>query len=1050
MVSKSPRHILYALLLLLFSVVCTTAIANYDRNVLAGISEVLEKAVAVDNPESEAGFTEKKDTHIVFANGKTEKMAAPTPMFTTIIQGADEEEGCANDGSTIARFNLCGDSDDRVISLSGAPYSSVSWEILGGSCSTDINEDCPETDNSCYTEVSTSQNYTIDASSIPSTTGAEFRVRVNGSGPYYYFKVKKSTITQTYVKEDYICDVPGRIQITNLSSSYEFSIDSGSGYGPWQGPIFTDLAPGTYNVKARLQDTAGTCEYPYEPITIEEQSLDIGVTFVDAQCYGETGSIEVTANNVPGPYKYTLLDESGVAQEFTAYISDNPYTFSAVGFGTYTVQVETYQCTGDLLNGIDPPQESLDDFGNPIVIGDGLTALDASTEVNSSFGCTIAPNVISDVDITINASGGAAPYTYTVNGGASQPSFGDASTDSGSTTYTVTSDGPYDIVITDSNGCTITATANVETLLPPSVTASGTDGTCSNGGAKISFNVTDARGYNLSYRVNSSDAWVSTPEITVSATSSGTLYDEIEVRYQQGGFECTLPLADVTVSSVGVISGSATKISDRTCDASGGTNGGQIDFVGPFTGGSGSGYVFSIDGLNFTSTTSYTDLSPGTYTPMIEDGGGCRLELTPITILDVDPPTDLEFVQSNINCALGTSDVQLTATSSAAIANYSVISPGSIDNGGSDTFVGLSTSTSYIFQITDVNGCTYTEGFTPAVISSIRARVKSGGDLNVCNGATDGTGTFLIDGFANNYTYDINGGLYSGGPQSDSEVVLPLSGAGTYTITVTDADTGCTDTASFDIQEASQIDLSTSVVTDMTCANGNLGRVVANGTGGWGTYRYTLVYPGGGTTVGPKSGSTFGNLSVPGTYTLSVEDAEGCADTFSFDLTPLDAPTISLDTAASDFCYVPATGATATVTSTAGTAPLASHEYRINGGALQPSPTFTDLTPGDYTIEVVDGNDCSAEIDITIEPQLRVSVSIVTEIPCGGSPGQLQVGVSGGYTSGSGTKEYQVCSDNGTTWSGLTTFTSNSFLYDTTLDGDYIFRIFDENTTNSA
>ena len=50
---------------------------------------------------------------------------------------------------------------------------------------------------------------------------------------------------------------------------------------------------------------------------------------------------------------------------------------------------------------------------------------------------------------------------------------------------------------------------------------------------------------------------------------------------------------------------------------------------------------------------------------------------------------------------------------------------------------------------------------------------------------------FLIDGFANNYTYDINGGLYSGGPQSSGEVVLPLSGAGTYTITVTDADTGC-------------------------------------------------------------------------------------------------------------------------------------------------------------------------------------------------------------------------------------------------------------------
>ncbi|WP_282056599.1 T9SS type B sorting domain-containing protein [Maribacter luteus] len=1057
MFPKSPRHILYAILLLLFSAVCTSAIANYDYNFVVGISEVLEKVVSTEERSSETEVSKTSKTSIVLEEQKSLNVSSPMPMFTTIIQGADEEVACTNDGSTIARFNLCGDSDDRVVSLSGAPFGSVSWEILGGSCSADINEDCPETENSCYTQVSTAQNFTIDASTVSSTTGGEFRVRVNGSGPYYYFKVKKSTITQTFVKQDYICDVPGRIQITNLSSAYEFSIDSGSGYGPWQGPIFTDLTPGTYVVKARLQNTPNTCEYPYTPIVIEERNIDIGVTFVDAQCYGETGSIEVTVNDVPGPYIYTLLDASGVVQEYTAPISDNPYTFSAVGFGTYTVQVETQQCYGDVLNGIDPPQESLDDFGNPIIIGDGLIALDASTEVHSSFGCTIAPNVISDVDVTINTSGGAAPYTFTVNGGAAQPAFGDAMTNTGSTTYTVTSAGSYDIVITDSNGCSITASASVETLLPPSVTATGTDGTCSNGGAKINFNVTDARGYNLSYRVSSSDAWETTPEISVSASPSGTLYDEIEVHYEQGGFECTLPLSDVTVSSVGVISGSATKITDRTCDGSGGTNGGQIDFVGPFTGGSGSGYVFSIDGLNFTGTTSYANLSPGTYTPMIEDGGGCRLELTPITILDVDPPTDLDFAQSNINCSLGSSDVQLTATANAAIANYSVISPSVIDNGASDTFVGLSTSTSYIFQITDVNGCTYTEGFTPAVISSIRARVKSGGDLNVCNGATDGTGTFLIDGFANNYTYDINSGLFSGGPQSDGEVVLPLSGAGTYTITVTDADTGCTDTASFDIQEASPIDLSTSVVTAMTCANGNLGRVVANATGGWGTYRYTLLYPDGSTTVGPKSGRTFSNLSQ-GTdpldpsdvYTLTVEDSEGCTDTFTFDLEPLNAPTISLDNAASDFCYDPSFGATATVTSTAGTAPLSSHQYRINGGALQASPTFTGLTPGNYTIEVVDGNNCSDDLSITIEPQLRVSTSIETEIPCGGTPGTIRVSVTGGYTSGLGTKQYQVSADNGATWGALTTFTSNSFLYDTTLDGDYIFRIFDENTTNSA
>ncbi len=1030
MLPKGQRHIYYALLLLVLSVVCTSAIANTKYDIFAGISTAIRHSITNDDSISESDSMNENIGSTESLKNKTKSNSTTAaPMFITIIQGADEEVGCPNDGSTVARFNLCGDSDDRIISLAGGPFGSVSWEVLGGSCSPDINEDCPDTTNSCYTQVGTSQNFTIDASTIPSTTGAEYRVRVNGSGPYYYFKVKKSTITQTYVKQDFICGVPGRIQVTNLSSAYEFSINNGSGFGPWQGPIFNNLVPGTYIVKARLQNTPSTCEYPYEPITISQLDIDIDVTFTDALCSGDTGTITVTANNVPGPYKYTLLDSSGVAQEFTAFIPDNPYTFSAVGFGTYIVQVETQQCTGDPLNGIDPPRESLDTGGNPIVIGNGLSALDASTEVNSSFGCS----TITDVDITVNTSGGSAPYTFTVNGGPAQPSY------TGTTTYTVTSAGTYDFLITDSNGCTITASSNVEDLLPPDVTANGIDGTCSNGGAKINFNIIDARGYNLSYRVNAIDPWDTNPQLSVPA---GT-YNNIEVRYQQGGFECTMALPSVTVTNVGAITGSAIKVADRTCDGTGGTNGGQIDFVGPFSGGSGSGYVFSIDGLNFTGVTTYPNLSPGTYTPMIQDGGGCRLELTPITILDVDPPTDLDFLQSNINCSAGTSDVQLTPTSNAPIVNYSVVSPVSINNGGSDTFIGLSTNTSYIFQITDANNCTYTEAFTPAQISSIRARVKSGGDLKVCTGATDGFGTFLIDGFANNYTYDINGGLYTGGPQNDLEVILPPSGAGTYTITVTDADTGCTDTAAFTIQEPATPLTLAGTVTPMTCDNGNLGRVTANASGGWGTNRYTLVYPGGVTTIGPKSGRTFGSLSMAGTYTLSVEDAEGCTATFNFDLSPVSAPTISLDTPSSDFCFVPATGATLAVTSTAGTAPLASHQYRINGGTLQASPVFTGLAPGTYTLEVVDGINCRDTINVTINPQLRAYTSIAAEIPCGGAPGQIRVIVAGGYTAGAGTKQYEVSSDNGTTFSLPVALTSTNFLYPTSTPGDYIFRVTD-------
>jgi len=107
--------------------------------------------------------------------------------------------------------------------------------------------------------------------------------------------------------------------------------------------------------------------------------------------------------------------------------------------------------------------------------------LTASTEVNESLstepGCG-APTV----DIILRVSGGTSPYNYTVNGGAG------GSFNPPSTTHTVNTAGTYDFAITDANGCTINASANVVELTPPDVTASGIDGTCTNGGAKIDIN----------------------------------------------------------------------------------------------------------------------------------------------------------------------------------------------------------------------------------------------------------------------------------------------------------------------------------------------------------------------------------------------------------------------------------------------------------------------------------------------------------------------------------------------------------------------------------
>ena len=1021
MLPYTRKRILYAVLLTLMSI-GTSAVA---KNKI----DTLFDTISFNDSKLEETTVSSRKKLVSIANKA--KAIETSPMFNTVILGADEEVVCSDNGFTIARFNLCGDADDRTISLAGGPYASIEWQQLGGTCTPDTNSDCPNPTLACYTTVSTSDTFDIVASTISDTSGAEFRVVVDGQ--QYFFKVRKNTIPQTYVKRDFICGLDGRIQITNLSSIYEYSIDGGAS---WQNSaIFNGLAPGTYTIITRLENIPNACEYVYDPIVIEQLDISIDVEFFDAQCFSDTGSITVTVNDVPGPFKYTLLDENGIPQEFTTFITANPYTFSAVGFGTYSIQVETQECAGDPGNGLPPPRQNLDINGNPISIGQGIVPLSASTEVNESLSVDPSCNPPGGVDIILRTSGGTAPYTYTVNGVAS------GSFSPPETTYNVTNAGTYNFMITDANGCSIDAAANVVELIPPEVTASGIDGNCTNGGAKININVVDGRGYNLSFRATPTDPWSTDPLLAVAPNT----YSSIQVRYEQGSFDCILTIpTSITVNTVGTLNGNIVKIADVTCDGNGGTVGGILEFQGPFSGGSGSGYVFSISGdnpTNFTTQTTYNNLPAGVYTPIIRDDSGCRLELAPITIVDVDPPTALVFDQTDINCAAGTTDVALTATSTNPIVRYEIISPTLIDNGANNTFNDINVNTSYEFRITDNQGCIYSENFTPVVIGSIRARIKSGGDLNVCTGATDGDGTFIIDGFANNYTFNIDGGTESA-PQSDLEVNLNNLAAGDYIITVTDVDTGCQASATLTIQEpTTPLDL-TGDVTAMSCLNNNNGRIIANATGGFASYNYSLTYPLG-TVVGPQAGTTFGGLTETGNYTLNVDDAEGCTATFTFSLNALDPPVIDFDATTSNLCFEPISGASLGVQITTDSTLGAPYEYRINGGAWQLSPVFSGLSPGNYEIEVRDDSSCGDTINLTINPQLRAIPILVAEIPCGGADGTIQVQVNGGYITGVGTEQYEISSDNGATFGAPIALTGTNFTFDTNTPGTYVFRVTD-------
>ncbi|MGS0527523.1 hypothetical protein ACU8V7_22420 [Zobellia nedashkovskayae] len=415
----------------------------------------------------------------------------------------------------------------------------------------------------------------------------------------------------------------------------------------------------------------------------------------------------------------------------------------------------------------------------------------------------------------------------------------------------------------------------------------------------------------------------------------------------------------------------------------------------------------------------------------------------------------------DLDCSTGTSRVTIDVLPATfAVTQYEIISSTPTTTipaaQASNVFPGLALDTSYQFEITDANGCTYPASFTTGGFSTIRARVKSGGDRRVCPGATDGTGAFLVDGYGVDYDYTVNrtaptAAVITTGTSTDLEIPITGLGAGTYEITVTDNETNCTSTTSFDVEEAATPLSITAAETAMSCQNNNIGRVTGTATGGFGGYNYELQWPTPTTVQGPKTGRTFGNLTEEGTYTLTVTDSEGCSASTTFVLTSVDAPTIT--TGAIDYCYSATNDGEITVSSTAGTAALTTHEYRINGGTLVPgvagSHTFTGLVPGNYTIEVVDANGCTASTSaIRIPPQIQVSLDLNREIDCGGD-GEMQITVSGGDISNLASTSYTIFRD-GVAVPAHTALPlpSNTFDYTMTFTefGDYTVEVSDNNS----
>ncbi|MBL0053846.1 MAG: T9SS type A sorting domain-containing protein [Bacteroidetes bacterium] len=211
--------------------------------------------------------------------------------------------------------------------------------------------------------------------------------------------------------------------------------------------------------------------------------------------------------------------------------------------------------------------------------------------------------------------------------------------------------------------------------------------------------------------------------------------------------------------------------------------------------------------------------------------------------------------------------------------------------------------------------------------------------------------------------------------------------AGTYTVIVTDCN-GCTTVCTVVIAEPTQLTVGTSN-TNVTCQNPT-GTAVA--IVGGGTAPYTYLWSNGATT------SAVTGLT-PGTYTVTVNDANGCGPVTAQAIILAPVPVTCSTTATMSTCNGYHNG-TATVTAGGGNG-----LYSIiwNTAPTQTTTTATGLAAGTYTVIVMDGLGCLSTCSVTVtEPAPMVYTYNVNNTCSGSNGGVATINTMGGtmYTVG--------------------------------------------------
>jgi gliding motility-associated-like protein len=736
------------------------------------------------------------------------------------------------------------------------------------------------------------------------------------------------------------------------SASPDYLHTSGTGMVQLPNSIFGTVSPHQGNAVMGMcmwhSTTSNFREYISQQLTAPlvtgtTYSLSFFITCGVPGGYGGVGIKNVQAHFSTAPINqsgYTPLGYTPLLSSTTMIYSNTwiPITFTFTAASPYT-----YFAIGNFLNDASTVTQTFNSTGSPSAYYfiDDVSLVVANNPVTITGLQTICSG-----NSTVLTGSGASTYTW-LPGNITTNTISVSPTST--TTYTL---------LTGSGSATISTVATVTVDPAPSVTAT-TNGilNCATNTVALNSNLSSGTTYTWSGPGFSG----STNGQNAVATAAGSY--TLKVTNAITG--CTNIATTSVTQNTSVPSPTASATGSLTCSTTTVALNGAPSAGVTYT-WSGPGFTGSVNGQNAVATAA------GSYTLKVTDAvSSCSNMATTTVNQNTTVPSPTASTTGTLTCSATT--VLLNGGPSAGVT-YTWTGPslnGSIN--GQSAVAGAAGS--YTLKVTDaVNGCT-----NIATTSVSQNTATPSPTASVTGTLTCGTPTVLLNGSpSSGVTYTWTGPGFTGSTNGQNAVATT---GGSYTLTVTDAVNGCTNTATATVApNSTTLSPTASTTGTLTCSTTTL---ALNGTP---SSAVTYTWTGPGIISGANTSSPVINL--PGTYSMGVTDASGCSATATTSvLQNILAPTVTISST------VACGTSTVQLSATTSTNTVAYNWTAPATGALTSNSIFNPVASGTgvFTVVVTNTiNGCSASGTTTLAASpVTLTLSVNNATICSGSSATL-------------------------------------------------------------